>query len=90
MSLKLLGLFSLEKSRLRGDLCGVYSFFTKGNRGADIDLFSLMQEAATGLRLHIRKRFFTEMELDQGPQGSDPGTEPAGVQGQCCDFWVVL
>ncbi|KAK4826288.1 LOW QUALITY PROTEIN: hypothetical protein QYF61_007135 [Mycteria americana] len=52
--LRSLGLFSLEKRRLRGDLVAVYNFLKGGSRGRSADL-SLRK-----FRLDIRKRFFTE------------------------------
>lgn len=45
--LRSLGLFSVDKSRLRGDPIAVYSFFPRGSRRAGPD-FSLVTSDRTG------------------------------------------
>ncbi|KAJ7417690.1 hypothetical protein WISP_63254 [Willisornis vidua] len=104
--LRVLGFFSLEKRRLRGDLIMVFNIFVRGRGGAGTDLLSLvtsgriqgnvMKLCQKRFRSDIRKKVFHSeggWALEQAPQGSGLSTKHDRVQelfGQCSQAHGVL
>ncbi|KAJ7416735.1 hypothetical protein WISP_69232 [Willisornis vidua] len=92
--LRSLGLFSLEKRRLRIDLIAVSSFLVRGREEAGTDVFFVVtsdMSQGIGLKLcqgrfslDIRKKVLHPegvWALEQALQGSGHSTKPGRVQG---------
>ncbi|KAJ7407609.1 hypothetical protein BTVI_62551 [Pitangus sulphuratus] len=95
-----LGLFSLEKRRLRCDLIAIYSFLKGDKRGEGSDLLSLMRPV-TGhmrngmkllqrkLRQGIGKMFFTERVVCHWNKISEKYSQSQACQNSR-SIWMML